>query len=256
MTSIAAELSDEQEEIKSNFRDEFGFWHDAFDYMLALDQEFVETFQLFIAHPWNNGPLPRKTKALICLAVNASPTLLNREGIRQYLHSAFKHGAEFDEVLDVFEQVTAIGNHAVALGVPVLIEEAGLQDEFTSEELQAQERIRDAFREKRGYWDDGKEPRLKIDPEHFERYLNLSAHPWENGVLDPKTRELIYIALNASATHIFEYGVTAHVQAALDQGATREEILEAFQLAASIGLHPISEGIPILVEVAREYGEL
>ena len=34
----------------------------------------------------------------------------------------------------------------------------------------------------------------------------LSSHPWEHGSLEPKVRELIYTAFDASATHMFEPG--------------------------------------------------
>ena len=43
---------------------------------------------------------------------------------------------------------------------------------------------------------------LEWDPEFFEAYFNFSAVPWRRGVLPPKVKEFIYIAIDASATHL------------------------------------------------------
>ena len=89
---------------------------------------------------------------------------------------------------------------------------------------------------------------LEWDPEFFEHYLNFSAHPWKKGVLPPKVKEFIYIAIDASTTHLFEAGLRMHMRRALDQGATREEILEVLELVSVIGIHSCSIGIPALAE--------
>ena len=68
------------------------------------------------------------------------------------------------------------------------------------------------------------------------------------GVLDPKTIELIGIALDVSCTHMYAPGVRRHVQRALKAGATREEITAVLQLASLQGLHSMCLGAPILLE--------
>ena len=90
---------------------------------------------------------------------------------------------------------------------------------------------------------------LEWDPDFFEQYLNFSAHPWKKGVLPPKIKELIYIAVDAATTHLYLRGTRVHMRRALEQGATREEILEVLELTAAIGIHSCTEGVPILAEV-------
>lgn len=75
-------------------------------------------------------------------------------------------------------------------------------------------------------------------------------------MLDDRLKELIYVAIDGSPTHLFEPGLQLHIENALEHGATREEILETLQIAGSMGLHAINEAMPIIAEEARERGKL
>jgi alkylhydroperoxidase/carboxymuconolactone decarboxylase family protein YurZ len=78
--------------------------------------------------------------------------------------------------------------------------------------------------------------------------------PWRSGVLDPKVKEFIYIAIDANATHMYLPGVRQHIKAALALGATPQEIMEVLELSATLGIHAMNIGVPILVEVLEEKG--
>jgi alkylhydroperoxidase/carboxymuconolactone decarboxylase family protein YurZ len=49
-------------------------------------------------------------------------------------------------------------------------------------------------------------------------------------------------------------GVRQHVQAALRLGVTPQEIMEVLELSATLGIHAMNIGVPILVDVMREKG--
>ena len=119
-----------------------------------------------------------------------------------------------------------------------------------SDELnERQKQLKAKFIEERGYWrDELWEPILKIDPDFFEAYLNFSAAPWKNGVLPPKIKELIYIAIDSSTTHLYEPGLGQHIKSALKYGATKEEIMEVFELTSVLGIHTITMGVPVLMK--------
>lgn len=119
-----------------------------------------------------------------------------------------------------------------------------------SDELnERQKQLKAKFIEERGYWrDELWEPILKIDPDFFEAYLNFSAAPWKNGVLPPKIKELIYIAIDSSTTHLYEPGLGQHIKNALKYGATKEEIMEVFELTSVLGIHTITMGVPVLMK--------
>jgi alkylhydroperoxidase/carboxymuconolactone decarboxylase family protein YurZ len=103
-------------------------------------------------------------------------------------------------------------------------------------------------REASGNWNPDWEPFARLDPRWTEKMLALAIAPAVAGVLDPKTIELIGIALDASCTHMYAPGVRRHIQRALKAGATRQEITAVLQLASLQGLHSMCLGAPILLE--------
>ena len=110
------------------------------------------------------------------------------------------------------------------------------------------ERLKEAFRTSRGYFDEVWDEIIGLDLDFFEQYERFSSVPWHHGALDPKTKELIAIGLNASVTHMYMPGVRAHIRQALKVGATRQEIMEVFQLVSVLGVHSLTVGLPIFVE--------
>ncbi|WP_213451882.1 carboxymuconolactone decarboxylase family protein [Rhizomonospora bruguierae] len=117
-----------------------------------------------------------------------------------------------------------------------------------------QEEIKQEFIRVRGTWSDLWEGVLRLDPEFLRAYLDLSAVPWRKNHLDDKVKEFIYIAIDANATHMYLPGVRQHVRAALKLGATPQEIMEVLELSATLGIHAMNVGVPILVEVLTEKG--
>ena len=119
-----------------------------------------------------------------------------------------------------------------------------------SEELdERQQRLKQRFIEERGYWNEQLLGQLlRLDPDFFEAYWNFSAIPWRKGALPPKIKEFIYIAIDASTTHLFEAGLRLHIQNALKYGATQEEIMEVLECVSVLGIHTCALGVPILAE--------
>jgi alkylhydroperoxidase/carboxymuconolactone decarboxylase family protein YurZ len=108
--------------------------------------------------------------------------------------------------------------------------------------------LRDRFIEERGYWNPFWDGLLQLDPVFFEAYLTFSSVPWRNGVLEPKVKELIYVAIDASTTHLYEPGVRQHIRNALGYGASKEEVMEVLELVSVLGIHACTLGVPVLLE--------
>lgn len=125
------------------------------------------------------------------------------------------------------------------------------------EELtERQEELKERFIKDRGYWSDRAwDPILRLDPDFFEAYLNFSSVPWRKGVLPPKIKELIYIAIDASTTHLYLPGLRIHIANALRYGATKEEIMEVFELVSVLGIHTCAMGVPALMEELKKAEE-
>jgi alkylhydroperoxidase/carboxymuconolactone decarboxylase family protein YurZ len=117
-----------------------------------------------------------------------------------------------------------------------------------SDLTEEQQRIKQQFRDARGYWIGGWDDLLRLDQECFERYSELATHPWKAGTLDARMRELVLVAVNSATTHLNADATRAHVGNALDEGATVAEVLEVFQLTATLGIHSVSLGVDTLSE--------
>jgi len=127
-----------------------------------------------------------------------------------------------------------------------------------SEELsEKQKQLKERFIAERSYWNEELWYHvLRLDEDFFEAYLNFSAVPWKKGVLPPKIKELIYIAIDAATTHLYEPGIRQHIGNALKYGATKEEIMEVFELVSVLGIHTCTVGVPILVEELKKSGKV
>lgn len=72
----------------------------------------------------------------------------------------------------------------------------------------------------------------RISPETIRGYRELGDAGAKTGLLDPKTRELI--ALAVAVTRQCDGCITVHTEAAIKHGATREEIAEALGVAVAV----------------------
>jgi alkylhydroperoxidase/carboxymuconolactone decarboxylase family protein YurZ len=93
------------------------------------------------------------------------------------------------------------------------------------------------------------------DPAWAEKCFQMTTNPWTNGILPLKTIELICIALNAACTNLNHEGTRRHIRAALEAGASREEIITVLKMASLLGIHSCSLGAPILLEEAKAAGK-
>jgi AhpD family alkylhydroperoxidase len=256
MSESDTELTEKQREVKEKFKEQRGYWSEMWDDFLKLDPEFLDLYRAFSAHPWNEGVLEPKVKELIYISIDVSTNHLYNRGTRYHIQNALDYGASVDEIMEMFQLTSVIGVHSATEGMPILADEVGRPGEPAEEVAAEQERLKDRFEEERGYWSESWEDVLQLDHEYFERYLEYSAHPWKEGVLDPKVKEFIYIAAVASTTTLYNPGIRVHVQQALEYGATREEIMEVFQLISVLGVHTLTESVPVLIDEAKKRGKL
>ena len=79
----------------------------------------------------------------------------------------------------------------------------------------------------------------------------MTTNPWTTGFLPRKLVELIGVAVNAACTNLNPDGTRRHIRAALDAGASRDEILMVLKMASLLSIHSCSLGAPILLEEAK-----
>jgi alkylhydroperoxidase/carboxymuconolactone decarboxylase family protein YurZ len=219
---------------------------DALQALREADPEFFARFTELAEVPRRSTVLDPKVKELVCLAVDAAATHMYAPGIREHARRAIDLGATREELLEVLQLTSTLGIHATTVGVPVLVEALGEREAAPPDERR--QALKADFEAKRGYWHDFWNGLLELDPDFFEAYVGFSAHPWEHGVLEPKVKELIYTAFDASATHMYVPGLRQHIENALAYGATPAEVMEVFELASTIGIHGYLAALPIVLE--------
>ncbi|MDE0808620.1 MAG: carboxymuconolactone decarboxylase family protein [Alphaproteobacteria bacterium] len=247
-----AELSDHQRNLKAEFIENRGYWFPFWQQILEMSPEFFETYCNFSSVPWKTGPLQPKIKEMIYIAMDIATTHLYLPGTRIHMANALKHGATKEELMEVLQIVSVLGIHSMTEGLPILVDElqkADMGGEIEAIELDERALThKQEFIDNRGYWMPIWETLLKLSPDFFKAYLDLSSVPWKTGVLEPKIKELIYVAIDIATTHLFLSGTRIHMRNALKHGATKDEIMEVIALVSICGMHSATEGVPILVE--------
>lgn len=113
---------------------------------------------------------------------------------------------------------------------------------------EAQKRFKADYIRDRGYWVPFNDGLLQHAPEFLEVYAAYAGLPARTGPLSVQIRELIYVAVDTSTTHMFGQGLEIHIKAALAAGCTPTQLIETMELATAQGLDSVSRGIGIVVE--------
>lgn len=112
----------------------------------------------------------------------------------------------------------------------------------------------EALASENGPWGDALAILWDWDPQWTQACLTMSNSPWTSGVLDRRFVELVSVALSAACTNLDAQATRWHMRAALDAGATREEILLVLKCATVLAIHLCSLAAPILLEEAHAAG--
>lgn len=219
----------------------------------ARDPEFFDSWIRLRSAAEGTRLLEPRLRELVGLAVNGAVTHLHEPAMRAHIRAALDAGATAEQVTEILQLISVLGIHSCSLGISSLQDEMNKAGKALPEALQApltprQERIKADFTRDRGYWSDRWETLLRLDADYFEGYCGYSSHPWKHGSLAPKEREMIYIAIDASTTHLYDPGLRVHYRNALRHGATMEEILEVLKLTSLIGMQSYTVGSAILDE--------
>ena len=249
------ELSARQQAIKADFIENRGYWAEIMEQILTLSPDYFEAYTNISSVPWKHGVLEPKVKEFMYIAIDASTTHLYSMGTRIHMQNALRQGATEEEIFEVLALTSGLGIHSCTVGVPILMEElasAGMLEEVPpNESLDARQlALKETFTKNRGYWAPFLDGLLQLSPEFFEAFLDISSVPWISGPLEPKVKEFVYIAIDAATTHLYEPGLRQHIKNAIGHGASKEGLMEVLQLATAIGVHTMTDSVPILVQEA------
>ena len=179
--------------------------------------------------------------AYVAFGVASCATTMNDDGMRAAASSAIDLGATLEELAEVTVLVSAVGMHSMNEGArvlkelaresgPKLPEPAGPDAEYLAKLLADP------------YWQrldeqlpDFADTIVRLSPEAFRGFVDYCSVPWRAGSLPAKTKELVYLGIDATQTHRYGPGFRIHLGNAIDLGSSRREILEVLEIAAAAG---------------------
>jgi AhpD family alkylhydroperoxidase len=111
----------------------------------------------------------------------------------------------------------------------------------------------DRISRERGHLHPSREIIYKRDPKYLELYHELFTHVIKkNSALPLKVKEMIILSINA--VNNYEEGLRVHIKAAMDAGASADEIFEAIETASLPGgIHTMTYSLPIFKEICEDY---
>ncbi len=205
-----------------------------------------------LSYPWENGSLTPKERELILIVVNAAISTLSVDGLKTHIPRALEFGASKAEILAALHLSSGVGFHTFSTNAPGFIrvmEERNLLDE---ESESAFELLKANF--------EGK-PTLapmaafyRMDPEYAASLIDSFRRNNNLKVLSDRLIELMIIGYDSSCTLMMTSGAEIHIEAALDAGATRQDIIETLILTSSISHQSMAVGVPILAEALKKAG--
>jgi alkylhydroperoxidase/carboxymuconolactone decarboxylase family protein YurZ len=156
---------------------------------------------------WTREGLDRRTRSLVNLGML---TVLGKSHeLGAHVRGALTNGCTEQEIQEVATPGT--GRSALADDTQDLMRAGG-------------ERLRRTARARRNGMSDPWQALREADPEFFARFAELADVPRRSATLEPKVKELVCLAVNAAATHMYEPGIREHAHRAIELGATREEL--------------------------------
>lgn len=173
--------------------------------------------------------VPERYRHLILAAIYSAPTSRDNEAAGRSLAAAIESGATEAEALQAVLLASLIGIHPLTdyLGLaldPVAEAQAAAAPDGADSAYWADfERGFPGFRNAiESTW-----------PELWKRFNDVSLAAWKAGTLPAAWKELIFVAANVSATHMYGRGAAWHIEKAKQYGATQAEVVGVIALACS-----------------------
>ena len=126
--------------------------------------------------------------------------------------------------------------------------------EVAREQLDVEE-VRRRFEADGLTWDETWAFVARHQPGFAEAYRRLRAVPVRKNHLSRRLQSLVELTINAATTHLNVAEIGPSLRRALEAGAQPVEVLECLELAATVGVHSMNIGVPLLVEVLEEFEE-
>jgi alkylhydroperoxidase/carboxymuconolactone decarboxylase family protein YurZ len=232
---------------------EQGPWDSSFAQLDTWDPAWAQTCLRMTMNPWQSGVLPRKTVELVCVALNAACTNLDRDATRRHIQFALEAGATREEILMILKMASLLSIHSCSLGAPMLLEEAHAAGAEGTEPSDPTPTPACDQMKALGQWNQAWDPFYELDPGWTDQFMATAIGIYAEAPMSAKLVELLSIALDAAYTHMYAPGTRRHIKAALRAGATSEEVMEVLKLCVVQGVQACNMAVPILAEEVERF---
>jgi alkylhydroperoxidase/carboxymuconolactone decarboxylase family protein YurZ len=194
-----------------------------------LAPRFTAVTDKMIEHARHQGALTDAEAALIEVAVYGNASLLDAASLYSAIQRAVDLGCSEQQLTTVLQLVSQLGFQGMQLGAPILLSHTGIDSNV---EVRASDRpyLSDAAD---GTWATSVASLagfVALDPVFSELMMESITVTWRLGALDDRMTELIYVAVDATSTHMFVSGLTSHMRKALAAGATPAQVMQVIEL--------------------------
>lgn len=234
--------------IREDFQRRRGYWNEEWERLLHINPSYVAAYLELSAYTAERGSLSPKTRELIYVATNCSPTHFFERGVRQHARFARQFGASLEELIAVAMIVSTVGIQTYFLGA-VALEELVPGALSSSDLKNYAETVHQKHLQLLGAALPEVDAAISVDPSFYEVWLDFAAAAvGTDGPLSRKDSHLIALAAYAMCTQLSGPGVRQHMRAALDNGATPNEIMDVCKLITSMGVHAVVLPVPVMID--------
>ena len=101
--------------VKARFIAIRGFWNPDRDPLARQMPEYFTALTNLSVETWQNGPLSKKEREFLCIAIDCSVTHSYEPGLRLHIRNAIAAGANRDEILAIFQLAAMMGLEGLSL---------------------------------------------------------------------------------------------------------------------------------------------
>jgi alkylhydroperoxidase/carboxymuconolactone decarboxylase family protein YurZ len=196
--------------------------------------------------------LTGREAALVGMVVHGNISYYDPVQMEGCVRAALEAGADVLELAKVIELTAVMGYHGVAVTVPITLEALQSQGRLPGPGAAPRDTLRNISRSMVAEWAGAAGQMAdfaRVSPELADLMSDWTRVAWNNDILDRKLKELIYLAFDATPTHIFLPGVAGHVHRCLDAGATVREIMQVLEISVTPAMDVVGRSLHLLAEV-------
>ena len=194
-----------------------------------------------------DGPLSVRLRHLVWTVADSVVTHLYPRGAGVHARIAIEEGATLPQVIQAFEIATVVSVRGVRLGLPIILEAAS-QAGVPVHTQRVDPRLRERVIQRYGSWAQWMELVASVSPDALMALIELAPDPLDSEGLDLRSRELLYFAGYCCPAVNDLDGMRHHARAALEAGATPQELIQVLRLADAIGVHSLAEGVIVTAD--------